>query len=357
MHLWLRGLVGLGRGGDTGHGADGRQRVSAGGGLGGEHDGIGPVENGVGDIGSFGTRGHRILDHALEHLRGDDAGLAELAAGTDDAFLNERYLCKVHLDAEIAAGDHDTVGGIDDRIEILHGLGHLDLGDDGDPSAGAWCTTLRRGAAHAREPLSELNDIGGLTDKGEREKIEVVRDGPSGALPIPFGNRGRCQAGIGQVDALVARDHPPHDDAADEFIAATLDRGEPHRTIVDQHGMTRLDLIDERLVGQWKDGQRTPHIRPLEGLGDSFLQNDETGLPREHRTSAGRVRTTDPCRDAPDPNLGPLQIAEAGDSTTEFIADAPHRGEPCGVGFQITMRKVESEDADTGADEVSDDVR
>ena len=36
----------------------------------------------------------------------------------------------VDLDAQVAAGDHHGVGGLDDLFEVLEGLGLFDLGDD-----------------------------------------------------------------------------------------------------------------------------------------------------------------------------------------------------------------------------------
>ena len=40
-----------------------------------------------------------------------------------------------HFDAEVAAGDHDAVEGVDDVVEVVDGLGLLDLGDDGEAAA------------------------------------------------------------------------------------------------------------------------------------------------------------------------------------------------------------------------------
>jgi len=50
-----------------GHHLDRFNGVLAGGGFGGEHDGVGAVVDGVGDVGSLGAGGARVLDHRLEH--------------------------------------------------------------------------------------------------------------------------------------------------------------------------------------------------------------------------------------------------------------------------------------------------
>ncbi len=77
------------------------------GGLAAEHDRVGLLEDGVGHVGDFRARRHRVGDHRLEHVRGDDDRLAELEAALDDVALDDRQLFHRAFDAEIAARDHD----------------------------------------------------------------------------------------------------------------------------------------------------------------------------------------------------------------------------------------------------------
>ena len=58
-------------------------------------------------------------------------GLA-LAGGLDGPLLHQRHLLQRQLHAEVAAGDHDAVERVDDRLELVDRLGLLDLGDDRD---------------------------------------------------------------------------------------------------------------------------------------------------------------------------------------------------------------------------------
>ncbi len=46
----------------------------------GQHDRVGAVEHGVGDVGGLGPGGAGVLDHRLEHLGGHDHRLGVLAA-------------------------------------------------------------------------------------------------------------------------------------------------------------------------------------------------------------------------------------------------------------------------------------
>src|SRR5690625_7895262 len=64
---------------DPDHRFGGEEWVASDRGLAGEHDGVGPIEDGVGDIASLGAGWARRLDHRLEHLgRGDDWSTEEV---------------------------------------------------------------------------------------------------------------------------------------------------------------------------------------------------------------------------------------------------------------------------------------
>ncbi len=104
-------------------------RILSGGGLGGKHDRVGTIEDGIGDVGGFRAGRARILSHRFEHLRGSDHRAASLAGAGDDHFLHDRYAFRVHFHAEVAASDHDSVSDAQDGIKILDGFGLFKLGD------------------------------------------------------------------------------------------------------------------------------------------------------------------------------------------------------------------------------------
>jgi hypothetical protein len=89
----------LGRLDDAGHRLHRDDRVVADARLAGEHDRVGAVEDGVGDVGGLGARGHRGVGHRLEHLRRDDDGLGHAAAHLDGALLHDRHGLERQLDA------------------------------------------------------------------------------------------------------------------------------------------------------------------------------------------------------------------------------------------------------------------
>ena len=142
--------VRLGLAADVSHDGDSLDGVGAGGGLAGEHDGVGAVEDGVGDVGGLRAGGAGGAGHGLEHLGGGDDGLAGFVAALDHALLREEDLLEVDLHAEVTARDHDGVGLADDVIIVVEALHVLNLGDDGDLGGGF------------AEHLADVLDVGAL---------------------------------------------------------------------------------------------------------------------------------------------------------------------------------------------------
>ena len=122
---------------DARHDGDRFARILSAGGFGGEHDGVGAVENGVGHVAGLGARGARVFDHRFEHLGGGDDGLAPGGGAANDVLLNDGNFFGRHFDAEVAAGDHDSVGDFENFFEMIDGLRLLEFGDDRDIAAGA----------------------------------------------------------------------------------------------------------------------------------------------------------------------------------------------------------------------------
>ena len=96
----------------------------------GEHDSIRTVINGIGHVRDFGASRARILDHGFEHLGCRNDRLAELRSATNDVLLNRRHLLRRHFHAEIATRNHDGVGSLQNRVEMLDGLWLFQLGND-----------------------------------------------------------------------------------------------------------------------------------------------------------------------------------------------------------------------------------
>mmetsp|Transcript_5057 Transcript_5057/g.10206 ORF Transcript_5057/g.10206 Transcript_5057/m.10206 type:complete len:238 (-) Transcript_5057:974-1687(-) len=87
--------------------------------LGAEHDGVRPVVNCRGHVGGLRPGGSGVVDHALEHLRGDDDRLAHLSASVDDSFLQKGDVLGGTLHAEITSRDHDSIAQLDNFFQRI----------------------------------------------------------------------------------------------------------------------------------------------------------------------------------------------------------------------------------------------
>src|SRR5207249_1544073 len=79
---------GIGFGGNTRHEPHRLDGVLADGSFGGEHDCVGAVVNGVGDVAHLGAGGSGVLDHRFQHLGGGNYEAAFAAGAADNRLLN-----------------------------------------------------------------------------------------------------------------------------------------------------------------------------------------------------------------------------------------------------------------------------
>ena len=115
-------------------------------------------------------------------------GLPARLAAADQVLLDDRHLRHVHLHAQVAAGDHQAVAGVDDRVDFSQRLGFLDLGDQVDVAATLFARCSR---SSCRSSALRTND--------RAQVIQIVLDRPVDAFPIAIGDRrhvdGRVRAG------------------------------------------------------------------------------------------------------------------------------------------------------------------
>ena len=109
---------------------DAFHRIFADRGLAAKHDRVGLFEHGVGHVGDFRARRHGAVNHAFEHVRGDDHRFADAQTGLHDLALNDGQFLVRHFDAKVATRDHDAIGFGDDFLQVFHRLLVFDFGDD-----------------------------------------------------------------------------------------------------------------------------------------------------------------------------------------------------------------------------------
>ncbi|CAM5311218.1 hypothetical protein SHIRM173S_11288 [Streptomyces hirsutus] len=206
-------------------------------GFAGEHDGVGAVDDGVGDVGGFGAGGASVADHRVEHLSGDDDRFGVAFGEFDGALLNDGDLFEWHFDAEVSAGDHDAVEGGDDVVDVLDGLGFFDFGDDGEA------------AAFFFHDAVDVLDVVSAAYEGEGDGVEAGAQGPAEVVLVLFGEGGDGDGDAGEVEAFVVGDHAAFDDGGVD--AGAVDRGdvEGDFAVVDEDAFAGGDVVGEACVG------------------------------------------------------------------------------------------------------------
>ena len=105
-------------------------------------------------------RGFSIIDSSI--CVAVMTGLRQAGGAANDVLLNDRNFFGRHFDAEIAARDHDAVGGFENFFQMIDGLRLFELGDHGDIAA-----------VRGDDLLDHLH-IGGGAHEGERHSIDAV---------------------------------------------------------------------------------------------------------------------------------------------------------------------------------------
>ena len=257
--------------------------VFAYGGLAAEHEAVAAVEHGVGHIGSLGARGAEVLDHALHHLRGDDHRLGLLDAFLDDLLLDDRHLAERDLHAQVAAGDHDAFGEVDDLVEVLQRLRLFDLGDD------PWLVA----AAVFFDEIVQVEHIFRFADKREGDPVDLLLQDETGIFQVFLRQTGQGDGCMRQVDTLVGGEGAAVDHAGDHRIRTVgLGHLQLDLAVVDEHSIALFHIPGKLFVA---------HIHPFLvaltlGVGDLYQLS-----VTEHYGALF---------DPADAQLGPLQVGE-----------------------------------------------
>ena len=179
---------------------DRTHRKQAGRGLTREHDGVGAFHHGIGGIAHLRARRPRLGAHRLEHLSGDDHWSGPRPRKPDDLLLHARHTLESHFQAEIAASDHDALGDLENRGQVVHRRRALDLGDERHHAS-------RRCGDRSRA----FHILGGLNE-AERHKVHPELEAEAQILLVLGSDRGRRKRNARRVDALLAGERAAVDD-------------------------------------------------------------------------------------------------------------------------------------------------
>ena len=176
--------------GSSGHGGHCFDGVFAVGCLAAEHQRIGVLVDGVGDIGHLGAGRPGILDHRVEHLGGDDNRLLGLDTLLDKTGLYAGNLLLRHLDAQVATGHHHAVCRFEYLVDVVDTLLVLDFGNNLDGTF-----VLVENGLYVKYILFAAHE-------GVGDKVDVLLDGIVNVANVALGERGEVDAHARHVDTL-----------------------------------------------------------------------------------------------------------------------------------------------------------
>ncbi len=304
---------------DPVHRAHGLDRVLPDRGLRRQHDGVGAVEDRVGDIGGLGPRGPRVVHHRFQHLGRGDHRLALVIRFADQPLLDERHLLERQLDAEVTTRHHHGIRHGYDLFEIVERSRLLDFRHEFRGAAG-------EGA--------ELLDVLGPADETQREVVDADLQGILHVLPILLGERRRRHLDPGEVHSLVGRQNTAVDDAAAH--ARSVDAGDLHRqqAVVQQDPGADAGVSGEAFV------RRGQLIAPRDVLGGEHHLLTRRELPRR-----GQIA---------DANARALEVEQDGDRQVHLLRDAPGGGDPLRTQLGGAVGRIDAQHVGSGLEQRAD---
>lgn len=127
-------------------------------------------------------------------------------AGADQLLLDQRDLLERNLDAEVAPGHHDPVGGPQDFIDVLHSLTVFDLRNDPDRTLSGI------------EQFAHGRDIGRIPDERVCDVVELKLDRVRDKATVFPGQRLGIQLDVRHIDRFMVFKHAVMDRRAFEHF-------------------------------------------------------------------------------------------------------------------------------------------
>ena len=255
VHLVLGAL------GNGGHGLEGLHGVSACSGLTGKHDGRGAVVDGVCHVRDLGTGGPGVDHHAVQHLGSRDNGFAKGERAVDDALLDAGQLGEVDLNAQVATGDHDGVGGGQDAVDVVHALAVLDLGDDADV-----------GVVLVQQVADVVHVLCGA-HKGSGDEIKALLHAEDDVVAVTLAQVRHGEVDAGHVDALFVFDLAAVQHLAGDVGVGHVGDAQLDEAVVQHDGAALVHILGQVLVGDGADLLGALHLTGGQGKGLACFQH------------------------------------------------------------------------------------
>ena len=190
-----------------------------------QHQCVSMTVDGIGNIGHFCTGRTGIGDHRMQHLGSHDNRFLLQDALVDDAALDAWNQLDRHLNAQVAACNHDSVRSVDDLINIVNTLLVLNLRDDFD---------IR---VVLVKYLLNLLHIGSGTDEGVGDEVDVLLDRQQDITLVFLRQRRQFDVFAGNIHTLMRTE-----------VTFVLHLCHQHRTVILYHLHVQCTVIKKDMV-------------------------------------------------------------------------------------------------------------
>ena len=241
----------------------------------------------------------------------------------DDLLLHRRADLGSDLDAQVAAGDHDAVGGLENVVELVDGSSALDLGQNG----------------HVLE-LADLAHALRVADEGGGDEVDALLEAEEDVLAVTVGHGGQRQLCVGNVHALALAERAAVLHGAANVLAVDVRNGKADEAVVDEDGAAHVDLARELQVVE---------VEVLGGaeavLGGLSGGNDNLGARRKLDLGVPLEKTG--------ADLGSLGVEQDAHGHTELLGDALDALHALVVLLVAAVAEVEARDVHARLDHLA----
>ena len=214
-----------------------------------EHQRIGTGVDGVGNIGHLSTCGTRIVNHRVQHLRSHNHRLLLLLTLADKLALNTRNALYGHLDTQVATRNHDTIGSVDNLVDIVDTLLVLNFRYN-----------LDVGIIGVQNGLNGTH-ISCRAHKGVGNEVDILLNGQHDVLTVLAGQCGQVDMSTRHIHTLMRPQHTIVGDLSNN--GRTVDANHHHiqGAIVEEHMVALLYIGCKVLVRQIYDVMGRVNLR------------------------------------------------------------------------------------------------
>ena len=241
----------------------------------------------------------------MQHLGRNDDRFFTFDALADQQALGNGNLFGRNFDAQVAAGDHDSVGLVQDFVDVVDPFFVFDFGDDLDRTVAFF------------DQLLDGQHVLFFADERVGDEIYVHVDGPVDEPRVAFGDRWQVDGHAGDVYAFTTVDDSPVAHFADQFVAALFSDVQFQFPVVDQ---------------DYRAGWHVPGDVSVVQIDQFVVRRQVFRRAPEPDDVAGRNGNTrfESRSHARDPDLGPFRIDDDSDLFRHFPHVLDNRRGPFG---------------------------